>query len=221
MLQSIRNLITTRLAIFNSTSPWLLRPFSTTTPLARQNSLVYPDEATRIRRYKSQLDTNKTRYRTDPIFRAKRQEFARARHKQLINDERVRLRITLWNWLKRGSKKYRIADLPWKTHVPVLYKSKVEHYCHGCDWTRTNGMMLWWRRRKGAGDDKYGDADGGTSGDEVSKSDEYLCPGCYVNTRTRFEALPEGYEDVRGIKDIVARKKQLEELATAASDTSK
>jgi len=74
--------------------------------------------------------------------------------------------------------------------------------------------MLWWRR-KGAENDEHVDV--GMS-DEVDKSDEYLCHGCYVKTRTRFEALPEGYEDIKGFKDVVARRKQLDELAAAPAD---
>jgi hypothetical protein len=38
--------------------------------------------------------------------------------------------------------------------------------------------------------------------------------------RSRFEVLPEGYEDVKTFRDIVARKKQLDELAAASTDTS-
>ncbi|KEQ78180.1 hypothetical protein M436DRAFT_36258, partial [Aureobasidium namibiae CBS 147.97] len=83
--------------------------------------------------------------------------------------------------------------LPWKTHVPLFHQSRVEHYCHGCNWTLHGGLMLWWWR-KGAENDEHVD---------VGKSDE---------------ALPEGCEDVKGFKDVVARRKQLDELAAAPAD---
>ena len=34
-------------------------------------------------------------------------------------------------------------QLPWKTHRPILYDRKVEHYCNACEWARTSGTKLW------------------------------------------------------------------------------
>lgn len=90
---------------------------------------------------------------------------------------------------------------------------------------RVNGLMLWWRK-KGVDEQVREDGDGeqqvkedGDDG-QVGKSDRYLCHTCYVTKRSRFEVLPEGYEDVKTFKELAARKKQLDGLAATSSATS-
>lgn len=112
------------------------------------------------------------------------------------------------------------GDLPWKHYRPVLYDERVERYCHGCEWTKSGGVKLWWRKRDAAADEQVvgnlaAESEGGLVG-----SDEYLCLGCYVSSRTRFEALPDGYEDVETFKDVLARKRQLDEVAAGSLDAS-
>lgn len=219
MLQSIRNLITTQLYIIKSTtSPWLLRHFSAISPLARIDSKFYPDDATRKLRYKVQVACHRARYQNDPLFRAAVMKHRRERWAAKKHDERALFIPRFRDWVNRLDWVRR--DLPWKTYAPVKYNDKVEHFCHGCDWTRHGGMQLWWRRRRRAGEasDKHV-ADSGAS-EHLGKSDEFLCHGCYVKKHSISEALPEGYEDVRLLKDIVARKKQLGELAATSSNTS-
>lgn len=111
-------------------------------------------------------------------------------------------------------------DLPWKGYVPLKYDDKVEHYCHGCDWTRNGGLQLWWQRRCRADEESGKHTVNGGESERSEKSDEFLCHGCYVSKHSIFEALPEGYEDVRRLKHVVARKKQLDDSAAASSVTS-
>lgn len=213
MLQNIRN-STTRLVIIKPSIPsqWLLKTFSTNATLSRAFDSRYPDEDARKAAYKCQAECHKTRYHNNPVYRAKQIAQARSRHHRHKNDAHRSLYVTLSDWSRRYE--WVRDDLPWKTHVPLWHKSSVEHYCYGCDWTRSGGARLWWRKRNA------GNSDSAESEGSLDKSDEYLCLKCYVSSRTRFEALPEGYEDVENIKDVVARKRQLGGLAASSSDTS-
>lgn len=210
MLHTIRN-ITPRLVSFNSSLPsWLLRPFTSTTPAARKDSYFYPDDSTRKLRYKQQAACHRIRYRDDPAYREAQLQRRRESYVRRKNDDITLLYFRLKNWIWQND--WVRDGLPWKTHTPLVYEHKVEHYCHGCDWTKSGGRKMWWRRKGHAPDDNHFLKD-------EDKSDEYLCPGCYVK-HGHFKALPEGYEDVQTIRDIVARKKQLDESAEASSDRS-
>jgi hypothetical protein len=223
-LRTIRNL--TQLNIFNPSptkTPQHLRLFTTTTTTTsrtRQPSHQYPDEETRIARYKDQAECHRIRYQNDPAYRAYHQQKQQARYANTKSDDNERLRVLLSNCVRRIE--WVREQLPWKSHQPVLFENKQKHYCYGCDWVRSNGMKIWWRKRGGDeqvredGEGKQQMREDGDDGD-VEKSDKFLCHGCYVNKRTLFEVLPEGYEDVRTLKELVARKKQLD---TRSSDTS-
>jgi len=212
MLHTIRT-ITPRLAIFHPTVPsWLLRPFTSTSPAPRKLDPQYPNEEIRRARYKQQAACHRARYRDDPVFRAAARQKQHDLYAKRKNDDTVQLYVQLRNWTRRHQ--WVREDLPWKYHLPLLYAHKMEHYCYGCDWTKIGGTQLWWRRK--------GDAalpDHHLLKDE-SESDEYLCHHCYVSKHARFEALPEGYEDVKTFRDLVARKNQFDQLAAASSDHS-
>ena len=210
----------TKLHIYNKpstiSSPWhYLRTFITTSPAARQPNRWYPDEETRIARYKYQLDYFKLHYHNDPEFRARRIQTSRDHYNTHKQDDKLRLRQNLTDWIRRED--WVRDSLPWKTYTPLWYARKVKHYCHGCDWMRINGLKLWWRK-KGA-EEQVMDVEESGDGLQV-KNDNYLCHTCYVNKRSRFEVLPEGYEDVKTFKDLVARKKEFEELNAASADSS-
>lgn len=211
MFHTLRN-ITPRPAILNPPIPtWLLRPFTSTAPAARKYDSRYPDDEARRAYYKQQIEYKTARYNSDPLFRARQQKYQHKHYASLKNDDIWQLYFRLRDWT-RGHEWVR-AQLPWKTHVPLLYADKVEHYCHGCDWTRNGGRQLWWRRKADATSrDRQALEDG-------RKSDEYLCHHCYVQ-QGHFDALPKGYEDVRTLKDMAARKKQFDQLAAAPSDPS-
>jgi hypothetical protein len=40
-----------------------------------------------------------------------------------------------YSWLRE--------QLPWKSHQPIYYSQRVEHFCYGCKWTRASGARLW------------------------------------------------------------------------------
>jgi len=51
---------------------------------------------------------------------------------------------------------------------------------------------------------------GASNSYDESDSHEYLCGACY-SQRGWNEAMPAGYEDIRRLKDLVKRKKQLDD----------
>jgi hypothetical protein len=213
MLQSIRTITTNLTNILKpSPSTWTqphFRLLTTTSPQARKPSPQYPNEQIRIARYAHQAIYHRTRYHTSPLYHSAKETRRLKRYATLKNDQTFILSRNLHNWTRKHE--WVRHDLPWKTYAPVLGECRIKHYCQGCDWVRGDGLLLWWRRRRGV-EDKVA-RDGGSA--EVEKSDDYLCHSCYVSKRSRFEVLPEGYEDIKTFKDIVARKKQLDELAAA------
>jgi hypothetical protein len=110
-------------------------------------------------------------------------------------------------------------ELPWKTHVPLIHESKVRYFCKGCDWSPVNGLKLWWRRGKEEEEEEEEDkvfVQGQESEEDDKKKEksvENICHACYMRTRSRFEALPDGYEHVETLKDVVARKEKFDESA--------
>lgn len=84
-------------------------------------------------------------------------------------------------------------ELPWKTHRPVLYTTPVRHRCEVCGLMRLSGMLLFWR--------------------SIAQPDSYSCYRCHVKQGAEA-VMPKGYEDARGLKDLVARKEQLERLGS-------
>lgn len=150
MLQTTRN-ITTRLAFLNlpKSSDGLLRSFSTTATLARVSKLQYADEDARKAAYKYQSEYHLARYHNDPVYQAKQLARRRAHYDGRKNEAHVRLYDDLRRWVRTC--KWVRGEMQWKTHVPVWHESRVEHYCHGCEWTRKCGTKLWWRKRDAAG----------------------------------------------------------------------
>jgi len=94
-----------------------------------------------------------------------------------------------------------VRALPWKSHQPLVYHEPVEHYCHGCQLVRRNGMKLWWQSKSALLGETQAD---------VSKEAQYLCHSCYTKQRPWSEVMPEGYEDINTLKTLVARRNQLD-----------
>jgi hypothetical protein len=42
------------------------------------------------------------------------------------------------------------------------------------------------------------------------EADEYLCHACYLPKENWQDALPQGYEDVNSVKELLDRKKKLD-----------
>ena len=87
-------------------------------------------------------------------------------------------------------------ELPWKSHRPVLYTSPVQHRCESCGITRRGGLLLVWQ--------------------SIAQPDSYSCQSCYLN-QDMEACMPKGYEDVRDLGELVARKKKLDDQRSETS----
>lgn len=102
-------------------------------------------------------------------------------------DDSFRRRATVKRWCHHNW----VQELPWPTHQPLLLDQKTELGCATCDRAKYLPMKFWW----------------------ASPTGEYLCNGCYTKPAWS-EIMPRGYEDIRSFKDLVARKRQLDQLAS-------
>jgi len=131
-----------------------------------------------------------SRYLKDPTWREERREYRKAIYaRKEKHDEVFLMRAKIRNCVRTPWVR---EELPWKTHRPILYDERTEHYCAGCKWTRTGGRKLYWQ--------------------SLVDTTEYLCTSCYVPSRNPDwnKIMPEGYEDVRDMKAMRARKEQLD-----------
>jgi hypothetical protein len=46
--------------------------------------------------------------------------------------------------------------------------------------------------------------------DTEGAADQYLCHACYIPKENWQNALPQGYEDVKNMRELKARKKKLD-----------
>jgi len=93
-----------------------------------------------------------------------------------------------WVWI--------FKELPWKTHSLVQHTNLVQHRCESCGLPiRRNSRLIW---------------------QSIAQPDSYSCHACYMKQDPEV-CMPKGYEDIRGMKALVARKKQLDELDPKAS----
>ncbi|KEQ69258.1 hypothetical protein M436DRAFT_76192 [Aureobasidium namibiae CBS 147.97] len=131
-----------------------------------------------------------SRYLNDPIWRAERLAYRKAIYaRKEKHDEIYSMRAKIRNWVRTPWVR---EELPWKTHRPIRYDEKTEHHCAGCKFTRTGGGKLHWQ--------------------SLVDPDVYLCTSCYVPSESPDwnKIMPEGYEDVRNMKAMRARKEQLD-----------
>ncbi|THW83307.1 hypothetical protein D6D18_08158 [Aureobasidium pullulans] len=104
-----------------------------------------------------------------------------------MRHNRDRVRANIRNWILRHPW---VRQLPWKTYQPLCFKDTALFRCSKCSPARYRSLKMWWRLR----DDT---------------TDETLCHSCYIEAH-RTSLMPEGYEDVETYKDLVARKRQLD-----------
>jgi len=88
------------------------------------------------------------------------------------------------------------TGLPWKSHLPLVSAEPIERHCSGCDMTKRAGSKLWWQKIDAA--------------ETESDSQSFLCHNCYWPKDDWARAMPEGYEDVKSIRELVARNEQLD-----------
>lgn len=144
------------------------------------------------RQYLDKAAANKRRWLEKPGNAAKMREYTRLHHLAHRGDKRGIFYKHLLNWGKRFA--WFRDTLPWKSHRPVFYDDRVEHYCEGCGWTEKNGKKLWWRRIQSP---------------STAEADSWLCTNCYVPKSDCREAMPRGYEDLTSIKEISKRRDEL------------
>ncbi|KAH0287094.1 hypothetical protein M436DRAFT_62090 [Aureobasidium namibiae CBS 147.97] len=89
----------------------------------------------------------------------------------------------LWKWCSESW----IRDLPWKVHRPVMFDERIYDKCTRCENSRFRSLRLWWR-----------------------SSTETICNNCHSEGDWN-DVMPQGYEDVRTMKELRAREKQLDE----------
>lgn len=159
-------------------------------PIIRRQQLdaIKLRRRTAIEWHKKEMAINNLSWRrlhlNDPEFR----EQQRKREKEKYHTNPIhQLSKLMSGWLKTHS--WVREELPWKTHRPVLHTSPVQHRCEVCGLMRVNGLLLVWQ--------------------SIAHSDSYRCHRCCFQQGAEA-CMPKGYEDVRHLKDLVARKHELE-----------
>jgi len=143
------------------------------------------------------------------------------------DDPRYNFRMHLHGWLLHNACAQ--TELPWKAHVPVVYGEKVLRKCAGRDRLPHFGAnRLWYVHSMHSFDtqgvdvaSQEGSAKLCTNNSKLTMSrwelrkdsskedaDEYLCHSCYIPKENWQEALPRGYEDVKNMRELAARKKK-------------
>jgi hypothetical protein len=135
-------------------------------------------------------------YRKDAVrVQNKKDTIRKAYHEKYSKDPVYMHRVRLYTWVR--TRQHVIPTLPWKTHRPLYYETKVEHFCQGCQVTEHGGKKLWWLR--------------------LGSDDQYDCHFCYA--KDIDASMPEGYEGITTWRGILARKEELDRLGQ--SDESK
>lgn len=122
----------------------------------------------------------------DPEYRQKR--FRVQREKYASGDYKARFHLQRKLYSLCISKAWIREQLPWKTYTPIFYPHSIELHCTGCGRARARGSKLFWLNRD---------------------NEHHLCNGCYAG-KGWTDAMPTGYEDCRSLKDLAARKQQLD-----------
>ncbi|THX23243.1 hypothetical protein D6D12_08557 [Aureobasidium pullulans] len=106
-------------------------------------------------------------------------------------DDRIRRRVKIRSWCLQPW----VRDLPWKTYRPVYFENPAQFECATCDYARIRSAKLWWRKiaeNQGAG----------------QSTETHICHNCYTSPDWT-EIMPEGYEDMRVYRDLLARDTQI------------
>lgn len=129
---------------------------------------------------------------TDPYFDKKERERHRERY---ATNSQFKLSKLIQAWAGHDRYAWIFEELPWKTHRRVHYTTPVQHRCESCGLTKPSLRSVW---------------------QSIAQPDSYRCNACYMKQEPEA-IMPEGYEDIRGMKALVARKKELDELNFKAS----
>jgi len=135
---------------------------------------------------------SREKWAQDPANYAKDLERVRLYHAANKQKERFRFLLSMRYWTRRYA--WFRENLPWKTHRPVYYSKRVEHYCEGCTWSVMGGRNLWWKQIQSS---------------PTAEAEGWLCNSCYVPEKNCSEAMPTGYEGLTTIKEIAKRRDEL------------
>jgi hypothetical protein len=189
-----------------SWTPSLTRPFSlhhayqeSTSPTTAEKKRLYGRKRymERTKAFEEDPEASKqpwytwwrrTRYSDDPKRRAYLKNYSKVHYATVAKSDEVhKMRRSLRKWC--ASYVWVREELPWQSHRPILYDKMTEHYCAGCKTTRFRGGKLFWQNMA---------------------DHSYLCTSCYASNLDWSKIMPKGYEDIRDIKALRARKEQLD-----------
>lgn len=171
-----------------------IAPFSTTLFHHEQSGTHEPDAPSstpKPSRYRYRYN-NDPEFRKAQVLRARNywntpqgQERLRKIHERNASVSNARLRIkyqessanrraiALHGYVTREARLGRLeTNLSWKTHTPLIFSSRVEHYCTPCDKDRL--LKVWWEQKQSFSSD-----------DET----RYMCTRCFASDIERM--MPE------------------------------
>lgn len=130
------------------------------------------------------LDSGKKRSR-QPEIRIQRNAYHRARYEPEKYTEAQKLN---WandlgyrraTWLGRLLLQGAVERYTWRTHAPIQYTDRVDHYCTSCN--RDRFLKRWWKEKPEA-----------SGHSEQPSPDRYMCNHCFANDWPRV--VPETYQ---------------------------
>jgi hypothetical protein len=186
--------------------PPVTRPFSCFDPLRKAPARSAEEEAAqrlKLNDYRKKYNRHPDRREAHKLHARKYWEENREKYKARdararAEDIRRRRTINLFVILQRGG-----ADkYTWKTHTPIRYPDRVDHYCTGC--SRERFLNTWWKEKLGRPESS-----------EQSGPDRYMCNNCFANDWPRV--VPETYTGrlppIFMSPDLPLSKAQEQELA--------
>ncbi|THZ80527.1 hypothetical protein D6C84_07378 [Aureobasidium pullulans] len=118
-------------------------------------------------------------------------------HRPIVHAEKVQQKCVGCGWVRRGGLKLTWSSISdgSKTYRPVYFEDPAQFECKTCDYARIRSAKLWWR--KIAENQRAGQS-----------TETHICHNCYTSPDWT-EIMPEGYEDVRKYRDLLARDTQI------------
>jgi hypothetical protein len=138
---------------------------------------------------------------SDTDYRKRKLAMVKAWHLQHAGEETFKRERGLLRWCYKYD--WFRNKLPWKAYIPKLYKEKVQHHCTGCKFV-PHGKKLWWCHIDRSMHHEQSD----TSPEDSSATGKHMCPNRYLKTGWE-NAIPQGFEDVKTIKEVRARAREL------------
>ncbi|CAD0090783.1 unnamed protein product, partial [Aureobasidium vineae] len=127
--------------------------------------------------------SKKKRHDEDSEYRRHARQLAKLRHEQMKNDPAYLTRNLI---------------IPYYCNTHGLARGFLGSFIvlFGCEITRRGGFKIWWRKANQTAED-------------FKTKPEFLCHICFNRQDDWTCATPEGYEDVKTLEEVLARKQQL------------